>query len=153
MTRPDDKIRSFPDASPAESVRVYEAYHGLLLEMLTRSFGVPAEHAEVLVYETIMAFQMAEHAPDPECFLIAGAREKGMRYQQAQGVTAGADADAALVRGALHLLAGQAREAVRLRFEERMAYRDIAMALGITVFAAEQLVVKTVAKIRRLQKG
>jgi DNA-directed RNA polymerase specialized sigma24 family protein len=154
MTRPEDEIRPLPDASPADGGRVYEEYRDLLLEMLTRTFGVPAQDAETLVYETVMAYQMAEYGPALPSFLIAGARAKGQAWQEAHGgARVKPDPDAALARGALHLLAGNAREAVRLRFEEGMAYPDIAMELGMTVFAAEQLVAKALAKIRRLQRA
>lgn len=144
-----------PRATPADAGRVYEEHHGLLLEMLTRTFGVPAQDAETLVYETVTAYQMAaEVVPSPLAFLIAGARAKGLAYLEAHGgARVQADPEAALARGALHLLAGQAREAVRLRFEEGMAYPDIALELGVTVFAAEQLVAKALAKIRRLQRA
>lgn len=47
----------------------------------------------------------------------------------------------------------RAREALRLRFEEKKTYPEIAEQLGLSVYAAERFVVKALARLRGLLRG
>ena len=158
MDRSDERFAGLPAASAEpEIARVYQESRGLLLRLLERSYGVPAREAEALVYETIMALQAEGAVADPEAWLVAGVCAKGAAYQRTHGIAerpslAIPAVDPAVVRDALALLSRRAREAVRLRYEERMTYPEIAAELEIPVYAAQRMVAKAVAQIRRIQR-
>lgn len=74
-------------------------------------------------------------------------------YLQRRGLDADDDPrapkESVLVRAAVETLGERAREALRLRFDERMTYPEIAAELNISAFAAERIVATEMAKIRK----
>jgi DNA-directed RNA polymerase specialized sigma24 family protein len=88
------------ESAKAEVVRLYERHRGLLLRLLTRKYGVPADDAEGLVHEAFTAVQMEQNAADaqytrnagrvedPEKWLIAAVSLRGEAYRREHGVAA-----------------------------------------------------------------
>ena len=87
----------------------------------------------------------------------SGACRKANEYRQRRGLPA-ANEDHAIrnaatslsYRDAMARLPTRAREAVRLRFEEKKTHAEIAEQLGLSVYAAERFVAKALAKLRGL---
>lgn len=146
------KHEAGPLRGPSEEwdiVHLYEEHRGVLLRLLMRKYGVPEEDAETLVYETIVALPLRIVVADAPAWLTAGVCGKGEAYRRARGLDPAAD-DAGDARDlALATLTDQAREALRLRFEEKRTYAEIAEELGVSVFAAERIVATAGAKLRQ----
>jgi DNA-directed RNA polymerase specialized sigma24 family protein len=158
MSESDDELGPvLPHAAEPEAARLYEARRGLLLRLLMRRFGVPADDAETLVHDTVMALQTQGTVPDPKAWLIAGVTAKGEAYQEGRGlVSPTPDAegvrDVRFTKLVIITLSPRARQALRLRFDERKTYAQIAAELGVSTIAAERMVARAAARIRRMQR-
>lgn len=127
-------------------VQLYQEHRGVLLRLLVRRYGVPEEAAETIVYDTIMALPPQGVVSDVQAWLMAGACGKGEAYRSAHGLAPAADDAHELT---LATLPDRAREALRLRFEEKLTYAEIAAELGLSVFAVERMVATAGAKLRQ----
>ena len=157
MTESKDERRPPRRLAEAKDERFCEALGGVLLRLLARKFAVPADDAESLVEEAFIGYQgLNPPPPDAEAWLIAAVCRGAKVYLQRRGLDADDDPRAAkesvFVDAAVRTLPERAREALRLRFDERMTYPEIAAELNISAFAAERIVAKAIAKIRKLQR-
>ena len=156
MTEANDErptLRRFPEAIDE---RFCEELGGVLLRLLARKFGVPPDDAESLVEDAFVGYQgLHPRPPDAEAWLIAAVCRGAKVYLQRRGLDAHGDPrapqESVLGRAAVETLGERAREALRLRFDERMTYPEIAAELNISAFAAERIVAKEMAKIRKRQ--
>lgn len=126
-------------------VHLYEEHRPVLRRLLVRRYGVPEADAETIVYDTVMALPTQGVVSDVQAWLTAGVCGKGEAYRSACGLDPAADDACEL---ALATLTDHAREALRLRFDEKRTYAEIAAELGVSVYAAERIVAKAGAKVR-----
>jgi DNA-directed RNA polymerase specialized sigma24 family protein len=159
MSESDDEIGLvLPQAAEPEVAQLYAARRGVLMRLLMRRFGVPADDAETLVYDTVMALQTQGPVPNPKAWLFAGVTAKGEKYRRARGLDspapdAEATRDVRFTKVVLGALSPRAREVLRLRFDEKKTYAEIAAEMGVSTNAAERLVARAAARIRRIQRG
>lgn len=159
MTTPKDGQDPTRHFAEAEQAALYETLGGFLQQLLTRAFELPEQVAAALVRET---FYQALHAPAPDAraWLIAAACRSANDYRQNRGLPAANEEEiarhAATVlsyREAMESLPTRAREALRLRFEQKKTYPEIAEELGVSKHAAERIVAKAVARLREVLRG
>ena len=157
MSESDDDLgRVLPQDAEPEAAQLSAARRGVLLRLLMRRFGVPAEDAEELVHDTVMALQTQGPVPNVKAWLFAGVIAKGEKYVRARGVVRPAPdvvrrEKIPFTKAVLGALAPRAREALRLRFDERKSYPEIAEEMQISTRAAERMVAKALARVRQLQ--
>lgn len=117
------------------------------------------EEAVSLVAEAFVVYYGLETPPeDARACLTLMACTNAQTWLQRRGLPPGHEAEAARetsksYRDALELLPSRAREALRLRFSERKTYPQIAAELGVSTFAAEQIVAKAAVKMREVLRG
>lgn len=149
-------------SAATEQERLYEMLGGVLQRLVTRKFEVTQEDAESLVKEAFIAYHGAKVAPNEvEDWVVGAVCRNARKYLQRRGLVAPADVLAEERAGqrvlsqreALAMLPSHAREALRLRFEERKSYPEIAEALDVPIDAAQRLVAKAGAKLRGLLRG
>ena len=160
MTTPNDGPGRAHSPAGAEWVELSGSLGGYLIDLLKRAFEIPGPDAEWLVRETFADYSFGKPAPDASAWIIAAACRRANDYRQRRGLPA-AD-EAAIERQAVTVLAyrdamarlpGRAREALRLRFEEKKTFAEIAEQLGLSVYAAERFVAKALARLRGLLRG
>lgn len=156
MTRANDESARLLPAPEGEDWALYESVGGMLLHALTSKFGLPADRAQLLVYETfIMLFQSDCKPSDRKAWLVNTACTRAKEDLRSRDLPVPPDAErleAALVmRDATQALTARGREALRLKFHERKTDQEIAEELGISVFAAKRLVFKAFAKLRAMR--
>jgi len=125
-----------------------------------RAFELPERDAERLVRETFTDYRLNQPASNGRAWLIGAVCRQANAYRRRRGLPA-ADEEktgrhAATVlshRDAMEKLPSRAREALRLRFEEKKTYPEIAEQLGLSVDAAERFVAKALARLRGLLRG
>lgn len=157
MTDSKDERRPLRRFPKMRDERFCEELGGVLLRLLARKFAVPPDDAESLVEEAFIGYKSLHlPPPDVEAWLIAAVCRGAKVYRQRRGLDADDDPqvskESIFVRAAMDTLGECAREALRLRFDERMSYAEIAAELNISAFAAERMVAQAVAKIRKLQR-
>jgi len=162
MIPPKDGLETLYLLAEAEQVELYKTLGGLLQRLVVRHFNIPPDEAEILVYETFILYYgngmkaVARERP----WLITAVFNNARTYLERRGQAAGKGApetrsveSSAAHRDAVATLDGREREALRLRFAEQKSYPPIAEALGVSTFAAKQIVTRTVAKVRALLRG
>ena len=164
MRESDDQGELQGASAGAEAEQSYKETRDLLRRLLTRKFGIPPDDVEKLLYETWFSYCMLNGSrPAARGWLIAGACSHASAYLQSRGLPVPGDATAAEVSShfqetlryqrATETLSPRAREALRLFQEEGMSFAEIGAELGIPEFAAERIVIKASAKVRkRLRK-
>lgn len=154
MTPWKDEANRLRPAEPALRV-LYETLGSELQRFVARKFGVPPEAAESLVYEAFVKV-VDERPDDAKAWLIGAACRGAKAWLQRRGLALTDSPDDAreienllFYREAQALLPERAREALRLRFQERRTYDEIAAELDVAAHYAEKLVAKAVAKLRQ----
>jgi hypothetical protein len=121
-------------AKVAELEELYGSIGKRLLRTLDNMYGMPRGDAEKLVGEVFnMYVSTNEPGGDPAAWIQLAVQTEAARYQRKHAVAA---------------LPEDAREAMRLRFQEGRTYPEIAAALGVTTRFAEKLVAKAYAAMR-----
>lgn len=140
---------------------MYESLGGFLQRLLEQHFKIPPEKTVLLLTEAFNVYysHMTEVA-DAEPWLYAAACLGARKHLEGCGQSVGTEAADAhsmerffVHRDATTTLTGTARAAIRMRFEERKSYTEIAEELGISHFAAEHLVKRAVKKLRGVVRG
>jgi len=139
---------------------LHEALGGYLIALLIRAFEVPEPEAEWLVRERFTEYSLDQPATDERAWIIGAVCRDANDYRRRRGLPAadeekvGRHAAAVLsYRDARERLPSRAREALRLRFEEKKSYAEIAEELGLSVHAAERFVGKAFFRLRELLGG
>lgn len=160
MNTPEDGSGPAHDSVDAEQAALSESLGGFLIALLRRAFEVSERDAEWLVRETFIDHIQNEPAPDARAWILGAACKKANAYRQRRGLPAADEAaierQAAAtlsIRDAMESLPRRAREALRLRFEEKKTYTEIAEQLGLSVYAAKRFVAKALARLRGLLRG
>jgi RNA polymerase sigma factor (sigma-70 family) len=160
MTSPQPPENLFRPAN-AEQAALYESLGGYLQRALVELFQIPPDDAELLLTQTFnVYFHHMKEVGEARHWLIVAACLSAKRHLEKCGQSTGTEAAAAqsmesfvVHRDATATLTGTARTAIRMRFEERKSYPEIAAELGISPFAAEQLVKRAVQKLRGVIRG
>jgi RNA polymerase sigma factor (sigma-70 family) len=160
MTTPKDGPGPPPHSAEAEQAAFYETLSDFLRGLLMRAFEVPERDAEWLVRDTFSDYTLNKPAPDARAWLIGSACNKANDYRQRRGLAAANEAlvarhaaTALSSREAMEKLPRRAREALRLRFEEKKTYAEVAGELGISVYAAERFVAQALIRLRGVLRG
>ncbi len=160
MTTPKDGIGSPQHTAEAEQAALYETLGGVLRSLLMRVFELPEQDAEWLVRESFIDYTLNKQAPDARAWLIGVACRNANGYRQRRGLPAANEAEAArqitLVlanRDALATLPRLAREALRLKYDEKLSYEEVAEQLGLSVHAAKRFVSKALTQMRAALRG
>lgn len=154
-------FRALHPFASAEQVALYESFGGFLQGLLVRQFQVPPEDAELLVCEAFCVYiQMGVPVTNQRAWLISATCSTANAWLQRRGLPQANNAEIAQTAGkllshreALALLPKRAREALRLRFDEKMDYPEIAAELGVSTFMAKHYVAKGVARLREVLRG
>src|SRR4051812_11321001 len=118
-------------AKVAELEELYGSIGKRLLRTLDNMYGMPRGDAEKLVGEVFsMYVSTNEPGGGPAAWIQLAVQTEAARYQRKDAVAARPE---------------DAREAMRLRFQEGRTYPEIAAALGVTTRFAEKLVAKAYA--------
>lgn len=142
----------------AEHAALYHALGDFLQGVLVRHFDVPQEDAELLVYEAFVCY-FTRNLPfrDARTWLISAACSNANVWRARRGLPPGnreIEQNAARrlpYREAVAMLSEpRAREALRLRFEEKKDYPEIAAQLDVSTFTAKHIVARAVAELRGL---
>lgn len=154
MTESKDERRPPRRVAQAKDERFYGELGGILLRLLVRKFAVPQDDAESLVEEAFIGYHgINPQPPDAEAWLITAVCRGAEVYRRRHGLDADDDPrapeESVLARAAVETLGERAREALRLRFDEGMHYAEIAAVMNISTFAAERIVEKEMARIRK----
>lgn len=160
MTTPTDGLESPHHSSELEWAELHATLATYLTGLLTRAFEVPEQDAERLVRETFTDYRLNQPASDARAWLIGAVCKHANGYRRSRGLPA-ADEKAAGRHAATVLsyhdvmarLPSRAREALRLRFDEKKSYAEVAEQLGLSVYAAERFVAKALARLRALLRG
>lgn len=145
-----------------EQEALYETLGGLLQRMVMRQFQVSPEDAQSLVRETFIVFsEMNVARSEAQEWLTGAVCSSAKAYMQRRGLVAPEDVTERereirrelAHRDALAMLPSQDREALRLRFEERKTYPEIAAELDVSVEAAQRIVARAAAKLRGRIRG
>src|SRR5688500_17353354 len=154
MTPRKDEANRLRPAEPALRV-LYETLGTDLQRFVKRKVGVPPEVAQSLVNEAFV--DCVDERPDDAKAWLTGTVCRGAKaWLQRRGLADTDSADDAreqenllFCRDALASLPRSAREALRLRFQERLTYEEIAAELDVSVYYAEKLVSKAGEKLRQ----
>lgn len=159
MTTPKDGVGSQHTAETEQSA-LYEALGGVLRSLLMRAFELPEQDAEWLLRESIIDYTLNKQAPDARAWLIGVACRNANGYRQRRGLPAANEAEAVrqitavlATRDALATLPRRAREALRLKFDEKKSYEEVAEQLGLSVHAAKRFVSKALTQMRAALSG
>jgi RNA polymerase sigma factor (sigma-70 family) len=154
MTPWKDEPSRLRPAEPALRV-LYETLGSDLQRFVARKFGVPPEAAESLVHEAFVQV-VAERPDDAKAWLTGAACRGAKAWLQRRGLAVTDAPDDArevenllFCRDALASLPRSAREALRLRFQERLTYEEIAAELDVSAHYAMRLVSKAGEKLRQ----
>jgi RNA polymerase sigma factor (sigma-70 family) len=154
MTPWQDEANRLRAADPALRV-LYETLGSDLQRFVARKFGVPPEEAGSLVHEAFIQF-VAERPDDARAWLIGAACRGAKTWLQRHGLGVTDSPDDArevenllFCRDALASLPQRSREALRLRFQERLTYEEIAAELDVSAHYAMKLVSKAGEKLRQ----
>jgi DNA-directed RNA polymerase specialized sigma subunit len=121
-------------AEVAELEELYRSIGSVLLRTLADMYGISREEAERIVGEVFMMYvSTSEPGGDPASWIHLAVHAEAARYRRSVALAA---------------LPEDAREALRLRFQEKRTYPEIAAALGVTKRFAEKLVAKALAELR-----
>ena len=160
MTTPKDGPGSPHHSAEAEWVELQAALSGYLKGLLIRTFEVPERDAEWMVRERFRDYILNRPAPNARAWLIGAVCREANDYRRRRGLPAANEAEIAdierradtrlSIRDAMAILPSHAREALRLRFDEKKTYAEIAAQLGLSVYATERFVTKALAKLRGL---
>ncbi|HEU4886732.1 MAG TPA: sigma factor-like helix-turn-helix DNA-binding protein [Thermoanaerobaculia bacterium] len=141
----------------AEHEELYHTLGGFLQGLLVRQFDVPQEDAELLVYEAFVSY-FTRNLPfrNARTWLIGAACSNANTWRARRGLPPENGTEIAQNAGkrlphreAVAMLPEErARKALRLRFEEKKDYPEIAAELGVSTFAAKRIVAKAVAELR-----
>jgi DNA-directed RNA polymerase specialized sigma24 family protein len=148
------------DSADTEGAELHEPLGVYLEGLLTRAFEVPQRDAERIVREMFADYKLNKPASDARAWLIGAVCREANDYRRRRGLPAAderaAERHAATVlsyRDAMDRLPSRAREALRLRFEEKKTYAEVAEQLGLSVYAAERFVSKALFRLRELLRG
>ena len=144
----------------AEHAALYRTLGGFLQRLLVRQFGVPQEEAELLVFEAFISYY-TRNLPfrDARRWLTGAACDTANLWRAKRGLPPAEAEIAGTVdkrlsyREARELLPQRAQQALRLRFEEKKDYPEIAAELGVSTFMAKRYVKKGVAELRKLLRA
>jgi RNA polymerase sigma factor (sigma-70 family) len=160
MTTPKDGPGPPHLFAEAEWAPLYETLGTFLQGLLTRTFDVPERDAEWMVRNTFIDYGLNKPAPNARAWLIAMACREANGYRRRRGLPAANEVDvephtAAVVsvRDAMERLPSRAREALRLRYEKNRTYAEIGGELGISAYAAERFVERSLSRLRGLFRG
>lgn len=160
MTTPTDELESPQPSAELEWAERHAALGGYLKGTLVRVFEVPEQDAESMVRDAFHDYSLAQPALDARAWLIGAVCRQGNLYRKRRGLPAadeekaGRHAAAVLSsREAMERMSSRAREALRLRYEEKKTSAEIAEQLGLSVYAAERFVAKALTRLRELLQG
>lgn len=141
-------------------MELHEQLGGYLKSLVMRAFEVPERDAEWLVREKFTDYRLNQPASDERAWLIGAVCREANDYRRRRGLPAAderaAERHAATIlsyHDAMKRLTSRAREALRLRFEEKKTNAEIAEQLGLSVLAAERFVGKAFLRLRWLLRG
>ncbi|HEV7238335.1 MAG TPA: sigma factor-like helix-turn-helix DNA-binding protein [Thermoanaerobaculia bacterium] len=150
-------------AEPGALVRGDDALGRILMGWVTRTYGMSDRDAAALLGEARFSFFTTARGlvQDERAWVIGGVVQLAETHQRIHRLPRKTEdvaakvvriRDIALTAEALAVLPENAREAIRLRYSERMSYAEIAEELGVAARYAEHLVMHGVAKLRALQR-
>ena len=160
MTTPEEGPGPLQPSAEAEQAALYETLGAFLQGLLIRAFEVPEREAERLVRDTFLHYVQNKPAPNAHAWLIWAACRKANEYRHGRGLPA-ANEDHAIRNAATALpyrdgmgrLPTRAQEALRLKFEQKKTYEEVAGEMGLSVSAAKRYVAKALAQLRGLLRG
>ena len=154
MTPWKDEASRLRIAEPALRV-LYKTLGSDLQRLVTRKFCLPPEEAKSLIHEAFVQV-VAERPDDARAWLIGAACRGAKAWLQRRGMGVTDSPDDArelenllFCRDALASLPQRAREALRLRFQERLTYEEIAAELDVSAHYAMKLVSNAEEKLRQ----
>lgn len=146
-------------AESDQTERLYASVGAVAARLLQRECGFTDAVIEWIVADAFLAYTLLESVPEPESWLAEAIFDRARRYMRLRGMDEHRDheEDAAHVRtlvftkAALRMLSPAARRALELHCHEK-SYEDIAADLGVTVRAAEKLVMNAKSQLQRWQR-
>jgi RNA polymerase sigma factor (sigma-70 family) len=161
MTDWHDESGPLQEAAEPEA-QLFESVKRMLVDALMQDLDVPEEDAEQIAYDGCIEWYALNGPPsDTRTWLITAVCLIAKRYLEQRGVRDAAEKMRALEerilrrrkplvrREALQALPARARQALRLRHVEKKSYAEIAEELGVSERAAQGIVAKAMAKLRR----
>ncbi len=151
--------------APADGVEALDVTHRrLLLWLAVRKFGVAEDDAESLLQEVFLAYlQCGVAIHDVRGWLVGATCNASRSHLRWRGRHEALPPEALLppaaddltkiehrltVQNILRTLPAREREALRLKYFERHTYAEVALLLGTTEGYAEQLIAKTMRRLR-----
>lgn len=156
MTHANDE--SGPWRQPTEQEQLFENLRSLLLDVLTRQFGLSPEEADASLTEVFICYSATKDPPrDGRAWIFESVRrwaKTHLERREARQEQERREVEKLVVRPeALALLPPDDREVLRLRFAEGQSYAEMAEELGVAEHAAQRMVTEALVKLWKLQKG
>ena len=154
----DDREQLGHSAESEETERLYQSVGAVAAQLLQREYGLTDAVIHSIVADAFFGYTGAQqNFPDPESWLADAIFDRARRYIRLRGMDEHPDHEEdpahvrtlVLTKAALRMLSPTARRALLLRYRERRSYEDIAADLGVTVRAAEKLVMNAESQLRR----
>lgn len=150
-------------AGPEVVVRGSDALSRILMAWVTRRYGMSEGDAAAMLEIAHLSYSTTARtlAPDRQAWVIGAVIQLAERHQRIHGLpgkTEDVAAEVLRIGGivftaeALAVLTENTRDAMRMRFAERMSYAEIAAELGVAAYYAEHLVIQGAAKLLALRR-
>jgi RNA polymerase sigma factor (sigma-70 family) len=161
MHSPEDESARNASAAEERVDRLYEQCGGVLKKALLESFGIEANEAEVLL-EDALRVTLTKSVADERWVIAAVCRRAARRVRVAFDAKIPPDASAAelaaleeviFLRAGMATLPEPAQEALRLRFDERRTYAEIAEQLQVSTRYVHRLVQGSLERLRTRTGG
>jgi RNA polymerase sigma factor (sigma-70 family) len=144
-----------------ETERLCSAVGGLVGRMLMREYGMTETEVTAVLQDAFYGYVYSkESLENGENWLVAAICARAFAHLRLRGLESAGNPedetehmrDLVFTRAAVAALPERAREAIRLRFDEKLSYPEIAKELGVTVPAARRFVANAVALLRKWQR-
>lgn len=140
-----------------ESERLYQSIGAEVVSTLTTLYVMDESEVRLLVKEACDQYVLDDALPDPKAWITAAvSTHVESRYAKRGAAvpapaSAGADASVVMQEG-LASLGPHARRALWLRYCEGWEFEDIAADLNLSVKGVQHLIIKSLKKLRSLQR-
>lgn len=162
MTIEQHDVEGLPrSAESEETERLCSAVGSLAGRMLVREYGMSEAEVAAVLQDAFYGYVYSkESLENGESWLVAAICAKAAAHLRLRGLESAATPEdqtahmrgLVFTRAAVDALPERAREAIRLRFDEKLSYPEIARELGVTVPAARRFVANAVALLRKWQR-